>query len=507
MKVSIQVTEDKTVLEYLREHHIHMSAPCGGKGTCGKCKVKVKGHAVPIDEAERKLLGEQQVERGYRLACKIPCEEGLQVEIVDQEENFYVETSYEGEVVKLDGHLGKENTNDYGIAIDIGTTTLALELIELSQGKTVEIYTSLNSGRRYGADVISRIDYATQHGAKELQAVMREDLMRGIESLCHKHTLQYDQIKQIVVAGNTTMLHLLMGANCQGLGVYPFIPEFIDKVEISVAELLGREELSGRATLLPGISTYVGADIVSGILKCKMHEKDTVTMLIDIGTNGEMVIGNKDKLLSLATAAGPAFEGGNMSCGTGSIKGAICEAIYEEDNFKLKTIGDAAPVGICGSGLIDLVAESLKHEMMDETGLIEEDDAIEVVEGIVLTQEDIRHFQLAKAAIRAGIEILMDNYGVKGEAVGEVYLAGGFGKFINLANAYEIGLLPQVFQDKVKRVGNTSLGGAKSYLLEQNRANEVSGIAHIKAISHDLNLANDPQFNAYFVEYMMFGEE
>lgn len=509
MKVKIQEQASKNVLEYLREHHIPIGAPCGGRGTCGKCKVKINTQIVPITDAERHLLGEQQIQEGYRLACKIPCQEALEVEILEEETGFYVVTDYEESDTSSQPKGTLLEKSSYGVAIDIGTTTLAFELVDLTTGETKKVYTSLNSGRRYGADVISRIDYATQHGTEALQTVMQEDLIKGITSLCQEQQLAIEAIAHTVIVGNTTMLHILMGASCKGLGVYPFTAEFLDKVECPLGDLLDNQAFKGHATLLPGISTYVGADLVSGILKCRMHEKKEITLLIDIGTNGEMIIGNQQKLLGVATAAGPAFEGGNMRCGTGSVVGAICTATYRSNHFEFETIGKATAIGICGSGLIDLIGESLKNGLIDETGLIEEDEEwITVTDDnqIVLTQQDIRHFQLAKSAIRSGIEILMKNYGVTAEAIETVYLAGGFGKFINLENAFTIGLLPRSFENKIKRVGNSALGGAKKYLRENVNGNGDAPLAVVKAISQDLNLANDPVFNDYFINNMLFEE-
>ncbi|MGL4735981.1 MAG: ASKHA domain-containing protein [Cellulosilyticaceae bacterium] len=507
MKVSIQDNTQKSVLDYLREKNVPISAPCGGHGTCGKCKVKVHTQQpLPMEEKEKQLLGEEAIQAGYRLACKLPCQEALEVEVLDEEALFYVVSDYEEESARPQVEVMIRQGAGYGIAIDIGTTTLAFELIALEARETKKVHTSLNSGRRYGADVISRIDYASQNGTEDLQKVMQEDLIKGITWLCKAQGITFQEIAQVVIAGNTTMLHILVGASCKGLGIYPFEAVFLDKQECNLGTLLGCTDFKGEVTLLPGISTYVGADLVSGLIKCEMQAHDEVSLLIDIGTNGEMIIGNQKRLLGVATAAGPAFEGGNMSCGTGSIAGAICSATYEAGGFQVQTIGNAPVVGICGSGLIDLVAESLKQGLIDETGFIEASEPICVTPNkqIVLTQQDIRHFQLAKSAIRSGIEILMKNYGVSAADITKVYLAGGFGKFINLENAFEIGLMPREFENKVQRVGNAALGGAKKYLLDRSISEEQ--IKTIKNISTDLNLANDPTFNDYFITYMLFEE-
>ena len=510
MKVSIPKTSNQSVLAYLREEGIFVNAPCGGKGKCGKCKVKVIEAGNQLNKQCEVRLTQDKEER-YQLACKLSCVEGMMIEVEPQKEGFEVVTDFMTFEKKAQVEDLSQETRlpSYSIAVDIGTTTVAFALVDTGKGKQIiDTYTMLNSGKTCGADVISRIDYVNTKGGRLLQELMQHDLNEGITGLCEKNDLSLSEIKRVVIAGNTTMLHLLTGASCEHLGVYPFTPEFIDEKHLRLAELLENDTYQAEAILLPGISTYVGADIVSGIMQCKMHQSEAVSLLIDIGTNGEMVVGNKHKLLGLATAAGPAFEGGNISCGTGSVPGAICKVSADESGEVIvETIGQEAPIGICGSGLIDAVAEALKKEWIDETGMIEWDEAyiplLKENKEITLTQKDIRQFQLAKAAIRAGIEILTESYGITHSQIENIYLAGGFGKFINIDHAIVIGLLPRCYRKKIKRIGNASLGGAIEYLSKTHEED----LKHIKQIARELNLANEPKFNDYFIEYMLFEEE
>ncbi len=479
-----------TLLDALKAENIYINVPCNGRGTCGKCKVKILDSAPPATMAEKNLISFEELEAGFRLACYIPSDMTYDVEIDEKlisDKDFSIVSFYE----HFDDNTTLNSMDGYGVGIDIGTTTIALELFDLRDGKLLKTHTLLNSQRAYGSDVISRIDHANKGGLEELNEKIISDLKTGLKVLVNEQ-----EISKVTLAGNTTMLHLLMKSDCSGLGVYPFTATFLDMKIGDLAELFG---ISGQYTLLAGISTYVGSDILSGIMHTNMHKNKSVCILIDIGTNGEMAIGNQDSIITLATAAGPAFEGGNISCGLGSIKGAICQVNPDKT---IKTIGDQEPLGICGSGLIDAIAIALANEDLDDTGFIENDEEIiSITDHIFLTQKDIREFQLAKSAIRAGIEVLMIKYGIEAKNVDKVYLAGGFGKFINLENALTIGLLPKAFNGKIYRVGNTSLGGVRKFLLYNDIEKEVD---YIKSIAKDLNLAHDPLFNELFMEHMLF---
>ena len=275
----------------------------------------------------------------------------------------------------------------------------------------------------------------------------------------------------------------------------------------------GEQEICRRVraevTLLPGISTYVGADISAGLLSCGFDRLEEPCILIDLGTNGEMAMGNKDRILVTSTAAGPAFEGGNISCGMGSVPGAICKVRIQDNGAEVATIGDKPPVGLCGTGVIETVCELLEQELIDETGMLEEDyfdDGYELArtpegEPIVFTQKDVREIQLAKSAVRAGVETLMRRYGVTPGEVCHVYLAGGFGYKIDLAKTIAIGMLPEEFAEKTAAVGNSSLGGAVEYLAGPEAGRRLTQIVER---STEIELSSDKDFNQFYTDYMFF---
>ena len=263
-------------------------------------------------------------------------------------------------------------------------------------------------------------------------------------------------------------------------------------------------------TIFPCISAFIGGDIVSGLYALDFAQKEDINLFIDLGTNGEMALGNKDRILVTSVAAGPAFEGGNISCGTGSVAGAICALDIEYNplngnyDVNFKTLRDEPPCGICGTGVIETVAELLKNELIDETGLYREDffeTGVVLADNIVFSQKDIREFQMAKAAVRAGIEILAAEYGIKMQQIKKVYLAGGFGFNLNVQKAISTGLLPEELSDKVEVVGNTALGGVVRFLADSEQMGKVQ---RVKNISQDIVLAKNGDFNAKYLQYMAF---
>ncbi len=454
----INISPNQTILEYLRERKIFVDAPCNGRGTCGKC------HVLNVETNETIL------------ACQTLCTSQMQIEIpaakmkvVNYLLTDEISTNFEG----------------YGVAIDIGTTTIAMVLVK--DGNVVQKYTAMNSGRMYGADVISRIDFATKNGTTVLHECLIDDLIKGLSYF------NIADIKHIVVTGNTTMLHILENESCASLGVLPFTPKFLDK------KTYFHKIFNAHITLLPGLSTYVGADIMGGVMALEMGNSSKTNLLIDIGTNGEMVIGNKDGFIGLATAAGPAFEGSCISCGTGSVDGAIFKFSLENNQLVYQTIGDAPAIGCCGSALVDLVAIALQLELIDETGALESTDIV-ITDNLRLTQADIRQIQLAKSAIRSGIELIIESFNITPAEIDTVFIAGGFGTYINVEHACQIGLFPQSFMNKIQLVGNTALAGAFKFLCTQ-----IDATADI-AKSQELNLGSMKKFNDYFVEYMLFEE-
>ncbi len=506
--LSLKCKKGESILEVLREHDLSISAICGGNGRCGKCKIKVLEGHVDISHQDKLLLSEEDIAQGIRLACHAyPMDDcTITIPFFEDETEFEVVSEFK-ENLKTRNILKEEY---YIIAIDIGTTTIAMNLIGVPSRRIQKTHTRINKQRDYGADVISRI-CASNEGKKELlKKTIVRDLMDGIQELVEKLYLPKEGIKGIALAGNTTMIHLLMGYSCETLGVYPFTPVNLGPIEKSFKEVFSSEYLDTPVVILPGISTYVGADMTAGLLICEFEQTEKISMLIDIGTNGEMAIGNKDQIMVCSTAAGPAFEGGNISCGVGSIPGAISSVSIQATHCPVyETIKGKAPIGICGTGVIEITAELMRAGLIDETGLLDESYAKEgyrVAVGahgkdIVFTQRDIREVQLAKSAIRSGIEILLERYGVDAGKIHKVYLSGGFGQKINVKKAMDIGLLPPKFLGKTEAIGNSSLAGAAEYLIDARAGSRTEKII---GNTKEIQLSTNKNFNEYFSEYMLF---
>lgn len=509
IEVDKEALERKSLLELLLEKGHSLNAVCGGTGRCGKCKIRVTEGDVPIADADRRFFTTEELERGWRLACTLYPETNIRIALPESEGDFAIVGSYiSGAPLKALPKVPEDGAEEYHIAIDIGTTTLALQLWNGAENKLCHTVTSVNSQRKYGADVISRMQ-ASQGGRKEeLQACIQRDLQQGIQALCRESGIDMSRIKGIAIGCNTTMGHLLLGYDCSGLGVYPYTPVNIAPVTGSMEEILGMQG-AARVEILPGISTYVGGDIVAGLYACGFSKEEKICLLVDLGTNGEMALGNRHRILTASTAAGPAFEGGNISWGMGSVAGAICSVRLEQRKARIQTIQEKPPVGICGTGVVEVTAELLREGLVDDTGLLEEEyfqegfplGTTEDARQITFTQKDIRELQLAKAAIRAGIETLMLRYGITPEQVGRVYIAGGFGYHLDAEKAIAIGMLPEAFANRTRAVGNSSLAGAAAYLRDEKGA---AAIRDLLKVSEEISLSLDEDFNDLYMEAMMF---
>lgn len=498
--------ERESLLDGLVRANFYISAPCGGDGRCGKCRVRVLEGKADISEEDRKFMTEQELEEGYRLACRIYSADNLKVEMEESEESSFEILSGEE---KTESSIAEE---EYEIAVDIGTTTIAMQLLGKKSGDILHTYTCINRQRVCGADVISRIQ-ASVDGKKEiLQKIIQRDLIKGIRNLLQQASVSVDRLARICIAANTTMVHLLMGYDCDTLGVYPFQPVNIDFIKTDYKTLFDSEECGVEVVILPGVSTYVGGDIVSGMYACGMDKTEEICMLIDLGTNGEMALGNKNRIMVTSTAAGPAFEGGNICWGTGSVAGAICSVEIHDKKASVKTIQEEQPVGICGTGVVEAIAELVREEIVDETGCMAEEyfetgfSLAETKDGraIAFTRKDVREIQLAKSAVRAGIETLLLRYGVNMEQVDRVYIAGGFGYKLNIEKAAAIELLPGAFRDRIETVGNSSLAGAAAFL--RNERSEAC-LQKLIEVSQEISLSADKDFNEFYMDYMMFSRD
>lgn len=532
LNIDSKTTDKTTILEYCRSHGIAgIETPCGGKGTCGKCKVTVtKPYYKDV------------------LACRTRICDGMEIivgrkESTGTKEDSMVVLTNGGNVSeKFNEHVNRnvvlkeETVNESEkvesnagtlAACDIGTTTVVCYLIDKETGQIISTRSSANPQRSFGADVLSRIEAAgrieasSEPGLKIMQTQIVSLLNGFISEMLTE--CGRTKVSRFSVAGNTVMCHLLMGISPEKLGKAPFMPD----------EYFGREfnpldigiENCQTMIIFPAVSGFVGGDITAGMMETV--NRNELTLYLDIGTNGEMALGKGDRYVCCATAAGPAFEGAQIELGMPASKGAVDKVWLEGRRIKYSVIGNDRPVGLCGSGLIDALAVLLKAGIIDENGtilsgqelpilfrsyvfVVEAEDAaqstetslaVHIAPGVYITQEDIRKLQLAKGAIAAGIEVLFKEYGCMPCNIDVLTFAGGFGNYIDKASAAAIGLFPQELLDKAKEVGNAAGNGAVSAALSQEaweRALEISGDMRY------IELASYPHFDEMYVEHMNF---
>lgn len=517
----------QNLLEAMRAHNIRIASACGGRGYCGKCKIrlldgtlKVGLHQGISDANFRRnnILTEEEIRQGWYLACRAYPSDNCIIELAADETDFKIVTDFRtGDLlnrggpeckIKSDALNKADGDNIHAIAVDIGTSTVVQNLIELKDGNVLATYSGANPQRAYGADVIARIQAAGSGKLQLLQELIKSELMHGICDMAARTGINRSRVRRIAIACNTAMGHILLGYSCEGLGRYPYTPVNISKVELPFTQLFNSDYLEAAVTILPGISAFVGGDIVAGLLACNFDKADKPCLFIDLGTNGELALGNSEKLLVSSAAAGPAFEGGNISCGMPSVAGAICNMEIANGKSIYRTIQDKDAAGLCGTGIIELASELLDEGIIDETGLLVEryfKDGFPIKRRdgseFFFTQKDIRQLQMAKAAIRAGIDILLNEYGIGYADIDKVYLAGGFGFLLNLRKAVNIGLLPGELSGRIYPVGNSALSGAVSYLRDKDASSRIEKI--LKSAT-ELVLARQEDFCNLYPEYMYF---
>ncbi len=519
--------------DFLREK---MAFPCSGKGLCGKCKFKVKGNVSEITEKEKKYLSEEDLENDIRLAC---CTKFLgEVDIETLE--------YKSDILGLSNTvLENKNNQDIVCAIDIGTTTVVCVIYDINNQKVLAEILEENSQRAYGADVISRITVCTENGVELLSSIIKEQLTgmytKAIRAAFSKDItsnscsttekrkdtelagssvsdayLDLSQINKTVITGNTTMLHILEGMNPEKLGYSPF----------ETTSLFGYESKTFNAYLPKCVSAYVGADLLCAVLSSDLLESDKVSLLVDIGTNGEMAIYKNKKLVCCSVAAGPAFEGWGLSCGSSAIEGAITGFEKVADQYIINYIGNTPNVeiqSICGSGIISLISILINENIIEESGafneeinnslpsllnadgessslgkLVNEDDEIRFYIGntdVYIAQKDIRQIQLAKSAICAGVYTLLEKTDTDATSVEALYICGGFGSHLDIDSACNIGLLPSEVSDKIKVIGNAALSGALRISV---------GYEEVPEIYEEINLSASRKFMDYYIDCMTF---
>ena len=469
---------------------------CAGNGRCGKCKVFARGELSALSDAEKQLLSVEEIKSGIRLSCSAKmlgaCEIAT-VASVSSSANILTDASTQNFAVSPD-------FASFGIALDIGSTTLAAQLYDAS-GALLSSVAMLNPQSRCGADVISRIEYSLKNGPELLAELIREAINALICELCRKASVDSQKIEQTVITGNTAMLYLLTSSSPLSLSRAPFEADRLFGEKLYAREL-GLSSLSETSEVyLPHcISAFVGADTVCALLSSQICNAADTAILLDVGTNGEMALKSGDALLVCSTAAGPAFEGVGISCGMRGETGAIDKVALVNGNLEPHVIGATSARGICGSGLVDAVASMLDLEYLDETGLLEDGD-VQICEGITITQADIRNVQLAKSAICAGVITLAKSASVSLTSIDRALIAGGFGSYLNMHSAARIGLIPKELERKASSIGNAALAGAAAILLNSASRAESERIAKSATV---VELASNPIFVDAYINGMMF---
>lgn len=483
------------LMALLQRHGLSIATPCGGKGVCGKCKVAAAGALSDVTDGERKSLTADEIARGIRLACQLTLKGDAKITVPESAD--FMNIQLEGSLPEFAFH---PMPGRYGLAVDIGTTTLALRLVDLERHALLGAVTAKNPQGDVAADVIGRIEAALDGRGERLQALVTGAVDQAVQKLCRDSDIDAGEIGTIVIAGNTTMLYLLTGRDPVSLSRAPFDADTLFDVWTD-GKALRLPYAANAQTYLPScMSAFVGADIVCGVLASGMYGRNTTSLLVDLGTNGEIALWHGGTLYCCATAAGPAFEGVNIRHGVGSIPGAIDSVWVQEGTLSHTTLGGRNPVGICGSGLIDAVAALRELSVVDETGLMDGDEAF-ISGTISLTQKDVRSIQLAKGAIAAGIKTLCKHVGITAGQIGTLYIAGGFGSHVSVQNAAAIGLMPQELKGRSVVLGNASLTGAEMLLLNTEFIQITQDIAQ-GAVT--VPLGGSAAFAEYYMESMMF---
>lgn len=484
--------------------------PCGGRGRCRGCKIRVLSGSLPVTEADAARLSPPELADGWRLACQARAEQNLQIELAQ----------WEAAILSDDSTFPFEPRRGHGIAIDLGTTTIVAQLLDLHTGAVLAVQSALNDQARHGADIMSRIEFAVAARGQpileklvrtQLQTMIRELLATisgnspGAESTGSESEPRVKEalsIESIVLVGNTVMHHLFSGLDVGPLSTYPFEPKTSGLQSFSAGAVGWDMAGDPKVYFLPCLGGFVGSDLLAGVLATKLCSRESLALLIDLGTNGEIVLGNRQRLLCAATAAGPAFEGARISMGMRATTGAISQVRLSNARLDCHVLGNTAPRGICGSGLVDAVAVGLELGWVQSNGRLPDRKFLELAQPVRLTQGDIRELQLAKGAIAAGVRLLLEHWGATADQVEKVYLAGAFGNYLNQASARRIGLL-RFPPEKVVSAGNTALLGAKLALFDLHRA-DISYADLLSRTTH-LALNEAPGFEEVYVAEMGFG--
>jgi uncharacterized 2Fe-2S/4Fe-4S cluster protein (DUF4445 family) len=487
----VEVERGTPLRDFMYEYGVEF--PCGGRGRCRRCRVQVVGGSLPVTPDEEAILDADELARGWRLACRGSAEAPVVLHV----EQFQTPILADYAAFEFEPRPG------FGVAVDVGTTTMAAQLLDLESGRVLGVQTGLNPQKPFGSDIMNRTQHARDEaGRKQLTALVRRGVGGLVSRLVTTAELGDAPIDSVVVVGNTVMHHLFCGLDVECLAQVPFESSTDGLQELAAGELGWEVQGDPLVRFLPSLGGLVGSDLLAGILATRMHESDDLAVLVDLGTNGEMVVGNAERLLCASTAAGPAFEAGGISMGMQATTGAIAGVTLQEGALRCRVLGDVAAKGLCGSGLVDAVAVGLDLGWIEPSGRMTVDGAKITLAGPVhLTQGDVRELQLAKGAIAAGVHILLEDWGAAPQDVKCVYLAGAFGNYVSRSSARRIGLV-DFPEEQVEGVGNTALLGAKLALFSRDReAHEFSEV--LRRVEH-VPLATARSFQEIFIRETSF---
>ena len=467
--------------------------PCGGRGRCRGCRIRVHEGTAEINDAQRERLSEQELKNGWRLACQCSLAGDLVVEL----------RQWDAAVLADDSQFVFEPRPGLGVAVDLGTTTLVAQLLDLTTGRVLAVRTALNAQARYGADIMSRVEYATADDhLPELADLIRRQIVSLIDQMIFSSKAARNEIRDVVLVGNTVMHHLFCGLDVEPLAHYPFESPHSGLQQFRASDLDWNLNPQATIRFLPCLGGFVGSDVLAGVLATQLSESEEMGGLIDLGTNGEIVVGNSSRLLCASTAAGPAFEGARISMGMRAATGAISQVVVENQRLVCHVLGNVVPQGLCGSGLVDAVAAGLDLQVIEPSGRFSNGrKEWTLATPVVLTQSDIRELQLAKGAIAAGLSLLLGRLGACINDVKKLYLAGAFGNYISRASARRIGLIDMPI-DQVSPAGNTALLGAKLALFSGD--DEGGSYTWLRRKIEHVALKSDVKFQEVFVDGLAF---
>ena len=499
--VILEADDRDTLLDVLRRAGLAVNAPCGGNGKCGKCRVQVTSWNDKFE---------------WVLACRTYVKRGMEILLPAEEQGGAI--CGEGSETALFG-----GGTGYGAAVDIGTTTVVLRMYDLLTGTALGIRRDWNAQRPYGADVVTRMQYTMENarGLSRLTGLIRSQVLGMVDELCAEGGIDPAEVHTLYVAGNTVMQHLFAGIDPRPIALAPYEPEeyFDDGKPRSIPERPGLA-----IYYAPCVAGYVGGDITAGILSSRVHVLPGRNLFLDVGTNGEMALSTENGFLCCSVACGPAFEGAEISCGMPSVPGAVCRVDWEDGKPELEVVGGGKAKGLCGTGILDLLALLLRLGAVDDTGrLLPPDEAPDELSDylgededgngvfyltedreVYFTAGDVRKIQLAKGAVAAGIALLLQEAGIGPEKVRGLYIAGGFGNALRPESAAAIGMIPRELKDRVQPEGNTALFGAARALCAPESREELQKICHS---CRYLELAGNPDFTLKFMEHMTFESE